>query len=87
MILADNASSVNGQIVLTKGATIGTEHIKAFRKFNIKEVTVYSEINQSEASQEQLESNSKYILNRMDWRPRNEIEEDLLKAAAIFQSV
>ncbi|GAB5466408.1 MAG: hypothetical protein Kapaf2KO_18440 [Candidatus Kapaibacteriales bacterium] len=59
----------------------------AFRKFNIKEVTVYSEIDQSKASQEQLGSNSKEILKRMDWRPRNEIEEDLLKAAAIFQSV
>lgn len=82
MVLADDITNSIGQIILPAGITLGESHRQSLKRFNITTVKIIGE--DEDIDSEVLESNRSEVLQRMEWKPRNDQEKDLLEAVTLY---
>ena len=83
MVLAEPIINKFGQTLLPAGATLKTSHVRLFKTWNVRSLSVKAQTTEveMEINEEMLELARQRILKKMKWTPRNSIENDLLKMA------
>jgi hypothetical protein len=80
MLLSEPIINKFGQSLLPAGATLKTSHIRLFKTWNIRTISIKSQATETETeiSQEMLELAREKIKRKMKWIPRNTIENDMV---------
>ncbi|MCO5251107.1 MAG: hypothetical protein M9949_06770 [Candidatus Kapabacteria bacterium] len=83
MVLAEPILNNFNQTLLAVGATLNPQKLRILRTWNIKLISIKSEDsdNEIEFSDEILDVCKGKLEKRMLWKPRNNIELDLLQSA------
>ena len=82
MVLADAVLNRYGQVLMPTDTELKQNHKKMFKMWGIKSVTIKSdEEEDSEMTPELIDAVSERIGLRLQWLPRNPIEENLVEMA------
>lgn len=86
--LAEPITNSLGQTLINSGVELTAKHINILKTWNIHLVAVYSDDNDKriEFTTSQLALAKEEIYRLITWRPRNNVEEELIELATIANS-
>lgn len=85
MILSDSIVNNFGQTLLPAGSVLKESHFRFFRTWNITGIMIKSDVEDEdkELSPELIKIAKARLQKRMNWSPKNNIEQDLFEMAII----
>ncbi len=85
MVLEEPVLNNFGQVLLGAGLELSEKHKKLLNVWGVTSVKISSDDDSSEEvySDEEIENATEIIKERVNWEPRNDLEEDLFKLGII----
>lgn len=81
MQLAGNIINKYGHVLLGENLIIEEKHIGVLKTWGIKSVDIFVQDVRVIVSEEDILTAREKVLNRLNWFPRNEVEQDLINMA------
>ncbi len=86
MILAEPVTNKYGQTLLPSGTILDKKKQMILKTWNVKAIVVKSDDNDSEVeiTEEMITHAREGLFQKMQWKPKNECENDLLDSVALY---
>jgi hypothetical protein len=87
MVVAKDIKNDFGQTMVKAGVVITKQHIPTLNNWTVEGIFIKQAEDEIQQSEESIKENMKVLLQKMGWKPENQLEIDMLKAASIQRGI